>query len=105
MYRCNCCNKLFEQPNEVVEKGETYDEPFGYGSHAEPDRLVAKCPHCKSEDFERAIFDGCTCPQCGKEIDEKLIDYTRGIDYEEYYYACPECKYELYVIDGKWVEE
>lgn len=45
-YRCNVCNKKFENPKFYEEK---------HGLDSPPYERVAVCPHCKSGDFR--LFD------------------------------------------------
>ena len=105
MYRCNCCKILFEQPNEIIEKGGVCDNPFGYGTCREPDHLVAECPECGARDFDYATFNGSDCPQCGEEIDDKFVQYTKTADGDYWEYECPHCKFLLQVANGEWLEE
>lgn len=68
MYKCNNCQREFEQYDTIDDSGEKwYVCPYCRGTDFDEEK---KCEHCE-EQYIESKFDG-LCPNCLTEIEERF---------------------------------
>ena len=87
MYKCNVCNKIFDEP--ISESAESFYGVSGVFSYSCGER-VYMCPYCEGT-FKKVK----KCDYCEEYFHEneliEIIDRSG-----EHYYTCKECVYELF---------
>lgn len=80
MYRCDNCEKEFEEPERCSVSGEFWGAPFT--------EYYRGCPYCKSNDISeiRGRCDFCHCNLCVGELYYELPDGSVFCE------NCIECK-------------